>query len=322
MRTGGGIDERMGVALEADLVVSPFAELTVAVLGVPDAIGAGLQGFLDAGNVVPENLDHLPVGLVGVVPVVEVPVEPVLEGQTLPLLIEDDARVCCGLQSELRDARSFIGFVGASRATRITREIEVGVRSVCRQFDGIGAPVEHLVRRGVADQDPVVVQHDVDGEREVRLATLRRNRTRVLLSADVGDRNVHVDQLLRGGRRCLLCVDRSGQAAYGKQERQQGDEGTRDPWHDLTPDRKRWVAVALTEIAATAISAARRVVGTISRCPHPWWINSGRRPSACLLPLGRGCWRSARTGEGRGTRRQRGRAPHPRREGRAPTCLR
>ena len=79
MRADGRIDdEPVPVALELEVV--PVRRLAAGVLRKRDARGLLSQRFARrAGGEL--ELDHLPVGLVGVVEVVEGPVEPVLERQ-------------------------------------------------------------------------------------------------------------------------------------------------------------------------------------------------------------------------------------------------
>ena len=70
--------DRMRAADELELVVAPVRPLGALVLAVADDRRPPLERLLGVGRV-EDELDHLPVALVRVVPVVEDVVEPVLE---------------------------------------------------------------------------------------------------------------------------------------------------------------------------------------------------------------------------------------------------
>ena len=54
-------------------------EFATAMLGIPDPTGSNGQRVFDGVNTIEDNRDHFPVRFVGVVPVVEVVVEPILD---------------------------------------------------------------------------------------------------------------------------------------------------------------------------------------------------------------------------------------------------
>jgi hypothetical protein len=93
MRSERRVDDRMRPVDERQLRVAPVRPLAACVLAVPHLVRLRLQRLRGSGGVEVE-LDHLPVALVGVVPVVEDVEEPVLEDELARVVrIGDHPRV-------------------------------------------------------------------------------------------------------------------------------------------------------------------------------------------------------------------------------------
>src|SRR5215216_2341297 len=87
------MNERMRAVRELQLVVAPVGLLGALVLAVADLDRLGPERLLGGGRV-EDELDHLPVALVQVVPVVEDVEEPVLQRERARMLwVGHDVRV-------------------------------------------------------------------------------------------------------------------------------------------------------------------------------------------------------------------------------------
>ncbi len=198
MRAGRRVDDRVVVAL-LDLRVRPPRALSAAVLKEPDLRRARLERRPGARRV-EDDLHPLPVGLVHVVELVEVVVEPVLDDELLLAWHAADVGVGDRRRVAVGDQAGEVRRVGAPGAQRIAGEIEVPALPEPGEV-GRGRAGERLgVVAGGRDQvDAGVVEDDVDGGRLELLG-------RVVARQAVGgpqhhDRGVAMDQLAaRSGR--------------------------------------------------------------------------------------------------------------------------
>ena len=169
VRTGRDMHDRMGAVDELELAVIPARPLRTLVLAVADLDRTLVEGGRGS-RCVEEELDHLPVAFVEVVPVVEGVEQPVLQRQ-LPRTprLGDDVRV----DGRLRPGgdRACPLLVRAAGSERVPREVEVvsvepfpDLSCRRRDRDQVGA-----VPRA-AQRDRVGAEEDVDVEREIRLA--------------------------------------------------------------------------------------------------------------------------------------------------------
>ena len=168
VRAGGGVDDRPAPVDELELLVVPVRALGALVLAVADGDGLLGEGFRRVGGV-EEDLNHLPVALVQVVPVVVGVEEPVLQGQLpgpsgLGRDVGVDSRVMALAEAPVP------ALVVAARIESVPGEVEVvlvEVRDViCRR------PDPHQVHRipRAAQRNCRLVEEQVDVGRPVRLA--------------------------------------------------------------------------------------------------------------------------------------------------------
>ena len=192
VRPVSGVDDRM-VALALELVRGPVGLLAARVLGVPDLGRRRGEGAF-GGRGREDDLDELPVALVGVHVVVEVPEEPVLE---------NDAAGRRGVRREM--GVGHVGLAGAEAVevlleaaagpARVAGEVERGLRPPARQLPGVGA-LRDDVAVAVEQDDLGLVEHGLDRHRAVCLA---RAVARPGLVPDNDDRRVARRELGRGG---------------------------------------------------------------------------------------------------------------------------
>jgi hypothetical protein len=193
------VDDRMGSADDLELVRPPVGALAPLVLAeahLPRPAGERLGGRADREV----ELDHLPVALVLVVPVVVDVEEPVLERELVGIPpLGDDPRVRPRLRS--RDQVPLPVLVVAAGVKRVAREVEVVAEEPGREIPRSRADLHHgaLAPRAVQG-DLGVPEHEVGVDRLERLAVLARLR----LGDEADDRRVAVGQLLlralRGSR--------------------------------------------------------------------------------------------------------------------------
>ena len=198
VRAGGGVDDRMRLVDELELVLAPVGALGALVRAVPDRDGSRRErrGRIRRRR---SQLDHLPVALVQVVELVEDVEEPVLERDLAGVAgVGHDVRVDRGLGVGADAAHPAL--VVALRLERIPREVEVVLEAV-REVGGARPDLDE-VRRGprAPESDGRLVEHDVDVDRPVLLAVLALPR----LLDEADDRRVALGErgLVRevGGR--------------------------------------------------------------------------------------------------------------------------
>ena len=200
MRAGGRVHHRVR-ALLSQLRVRPLRRLTAAVLGVVGLIGARRDRLGDGARA-EEQLQHLPVALMLVVEVVEVPVEPVLQRKTC------DARLVRypGVDDRLSALHHLpsVLLVHAPGMQRVAGEVEVVVRPETGKLRRRRSAPDLLLRarrttRRPHHRDRRVPENDVDRRRHRRLP-VRIAPSRLL--AHEHDRRVLLGELqLRRGSR-------------------------------------------------------------------------------------------------------------------------
>ena len=169
VRPGRRMHDRVGAVDELELRVVPRRPFGALVLAVADRRGR-LRERLGRGGGVEVELDHLPVALVRVVPVVEDVVEPVLERE-LPGVggIGHDVRVGRRRRA-LRDQPPPL-LVPAARVERAAREVEVVLVPRGREIVRRGPDLHEVVAGpGPAERDRRLAEERVDVDRHVRLA--------------------------------------------------------------------------------------------------------------------------------------------------------
>ena len=163
------MDDRMGAVDELELGVAPGRALAALVLAVADG-GRRLRERLGGGGRVEVELDHLPVALVRVVPVVEDVVEPVLERELAGVAgVGRDVRVG-GRRRSLRDQPSPL-LVAAPGSSALPGEVEVVLVPRGGEVGRRGPDLHEVVAApGAAQRDGRLVEEGVDVDRHVRLA--------------------------------------------------------------------------------------------------------------------------------------------------------
>ena len=215
-RASRGPGRRSGACrASGELGVVPLRPLRAVVLGEPDLGRPPLERLRRRGGV-EHQLDHLPVRLVLVVPVVERVVEPVLECE-LPGLapLGDDVRIGRRLLTGADLSRPLL--VAAARIQGRAGEIEIHVE--------VTAP-EQVSRRRRRFQKLAVTVHELDvgaAEHDVRRYGTVGLPVRVaglVLLLESDDRRVPVRELLLRRRR----VRRYGEAGRNPDRERAGDE--------------------------------------------------------------------------------------------------
>ena len=224
MRAGGGVDDRVRPLL-LHLAVFPFGALSARVLEDDDLArfffqrpgrGVGLEA----------ELHPLPVALVEVVELVEVPVEPELEGKTVVVRFAGDVGI--GDRRRLAFLQQLPEGAGVDAGVAEHLAFVVEVPAVAEAGDvGRGRRLLHrdqpAVRFFVGEGDGRVAEHRVDAGRLVLL--LLGVAGRVQLLPQHRDRHVLLRQLRGGG------VDRrgfQGGGAGGRGKQCQRSDGERD----------------------------------------------------------------------------------------------
>ena len=164
----GRVNHRVRAVHQLELAVAPAGTLAALVLAVPDLLRGAGQGLV-RGRGVEVELDHLPVALVEVVPVVEGVEQPVLQCQTTGRVgLGDDVRVG-DLREAFGDAASPL-LVPATGVEGVTGEVEVVLVESLREvgsgrgdLDEIGATPWPAQRNGR------IPEQRVDVHRLVRL---------------------------------------------------------------------------------------------------------------------------------------------------------
>ncbi len=168
VRAGSGMHHRMSPADDLELVVAPVRPLRALVLAVPDLYRPPLER-LGSARGIEDELDHLPVALVRVVPVVERVVEPVLERELpRPAPLRGHVRVDRRQRCLGQTARPAL--VVAPRVERIAREVEVVFEAVRRQVGRRRCDLHEVpAAPWPTERHSGLVEQDIDVERRVRL---------------------------------------------------------------------------------------------------------------------------------------------------------
>ena len=234
VRARRGIDDRVG-ALLLDLAVCPVGHLPAAVLEqrhLARALGERLGGGLGVEG----DLHPLPVALVHVVELVEVPVEPVLDDEPGLALLASDVRI--GRRrgpAPLLQPRE-VGGIGAAGVQGRAGQVEEVVVPEPRDLRRRGRRLDDRRRRAVLvalQLHPGIAQHHLDRLGLVLLLLLVADP--VLLRAQHLDRGVGADQPLGLGARG--CGGRR-RRDDGQQDRRAQQRGER------TGDRPGWLRCA------------------------------------------------------------------------------
>jgi hypothetical protein len=191
MRAGRRVDDRVRAVDDLELVLPPLRPLGALVLAVADLDRLRLERLLGASGV-EDELDHLPVALVQVVPVVEGVVEPVLEREPVGVggLLRDvgvDGRL--GVRGD--PARPQL--VVAAGVESIPGEVEVVLVETATEVVGGRPDLDEVVAApGAAERDGLLVEDRFDVDRPVRLA----GPALLGLLDEADDRRVALGQLL------------------------------------------------------------------------------------------------------------------------------
>ena len=137
VRAGGRVDDRMRAVDELELGVAPRRSLGALVLAVAD-LGRRLRERLRGGRRVEDELDHLPVALVQVVPVVEDVEEPVLQRE-LARVRGSVATWAYDRRRRSLGRRCCHSQVVAARLERVAGEVEVVVVEPGARSFAVGA---------------------------------------------------------------------------------------------------------------------------------------------------------------------------------------
>ncbi len=228
VRAGGRVDDRVLAAL-LDLLIRPLGALAAAVLEQPHLRRPRGQRPPRAAGV-EDDLHPLPVRLVDVVELVEVVVEPVLDGELLGARLAanvgvDDRRRLAG-----GDQVGEVLRVGAAGVERVAGQVQIPALAAPGD---VGRPRARLRRAAAArrcDQlDPGVVEHGVDRGRLVLLGGVVAGE--LVGGPQHHDRRVAIDQLRTG-----VAQRRRGSQ---RQERQPEPERLPPPGHRLAPPPAR-----------------------------------------------------------------------------------
>ena len=196
VRSGGGVDDGVPPVDELELLVVPARGLAALVLAVPDRDRllrqrlARILGFED-------ELDHLPVALVQVVPVVVDVEQPVLERELAGVAGIADHMGVDGRLASLADPAA-PELVVAARVERVAREVEV-VLVEAVEVGGDGRDLDEIDRiPRASESDRPLVEEDVDVDRLVRLPMAAL----LLLLHEPHDRRVALGELALVGEVC------------------------------------------------------------------------------------------------------------------------
>src|SRR6185312_14995313 len=292
------VDQRVGAAA-LEVAAVPRRPLGARVLRIAGLERLALERL--RGRVGGEDeLDHLPVAFVLVVPVVVDVVEPVLEREPVrPVRLGGDVRVDrrrLPLGDLLEPA-----LVRAARLQRIPGEIEEVLRVLAvdvahrRRLQGVAV--------GAAQGHVVAAEHQVDGDGLVRLA-VRVTFPRLLLQDDdrrVALREPRCGRGRRGGRR-------REQREHARCGRERNDEGARAAGA-AGQDFQRWTRTAgrsptssfeIRSVTLSDSTFATAPIGIVtSRRPQRWprsstkWVISS--PSTTRASTVPRCWSSFET---------------------------
>ncbi len=203
MGTGSRIDLEVR-SIELELAVTPADELSALVLGEANLVRAEFERLRRVGRI-EDELDHLPVGFVQIVPVVEEIPEPILEIELALSLVDGDVRIRRGLEPKPRNVVLEVALVEASGTVRIVGEIDIGSGASGGKIGGCKALGDDRIvghaAPGVSTQmDVRVAENPVDRGGEIALALLV---AKAILIAQHGDGCIRIGQLLQHGVDCL-----------------------------------------------------------------------------------------------------------------------
>jgi hypothetical protein len=158
---------RMRAVDALELVVVPVGTLRPLVLAVADLDRRAMQRLRRAHRV-EDELDHLPVAFVEVVPVVEDVEEPVLKGELARMSrVRRDVRV--DGRGPTGDEPSFPSEVVTARVERVPRKVEVVLEKAFREILGRRADLDQVVAPRPAQGDCRLAEEQADVDRGVRL---------------------------------------------------------------------------------------------------------------------------------------------------------
>jgi hypothetical protein len=218
------VDDRMGAADALELRVVPGGTLPALVLAVAD-LGRRLPECLRRRRSVENELDHLPVTLVEVVPVVEDVEEPVLERKLVRVLgVGHDVGVRNGIPV---GAEMLLPVeVHAGGVERVAREVEVVAVEPAAELRRLRRDPDEIVPPGPTQRDGRLAEEMVHVDRDVvkpaaALAPLN----------EPDDRCVSVRQLVLLLDGCLGSAD--GRCDGRRDQRRRGGQGEA---HQREPD--------------------------------------------------------------------------------------
>jgi hypothetical protein len=269
----------MGTVDALELVVVPSGALRPLVLAVADLSRRALKRLHRARRVEVE-LDHLPVALVQVVPVVEDVEEPVLEGELARMpWIRRDIRIDGGRPA--RDEPPLPMEIRTARVERVPRKVEVVLVEALGEIVRRRADLDQVVAPRPAQGDRRLAEERVDVDRGVRLA---RRAVRVL--DEPHDRGIAFGQRLRVGQAC------GGAGCRRASDRGKRDEQCRSRQHavgcsqPLGPDTKRSIPRRRERTGATSWPLTLFPAGSRSG-ESPEWMKlhfwSGLAPGTRLV---------------------------------------
>ena len=226
VRAGGRVDDGVRPVHDLELVLAPVGLLGALVLAVADPRRLALERL---GGVLglEEELDHLPVAFVEVVPVVVGVEEPVLKRQLAGVArVADDVRVDGRGLALAQAARPEL--VGAARVERVSGEVEVVLVEPAGEVLGGRPDLDEVAAApGPAQRDCRLVEEEIDVQRLVRLS----GPAFLELLDEADDRRVAL-----GEGDLVLEVGRSGRGA-NKRRRRVLEEGPRRGWPILSRAR-------------------------------------------------------------------------------------
>jgi hypothetical protein len=235
---------------ELELAIAPVGALGALVLAVADGARRTRQGLPRRLGVEVE-LDHLPVALVQVVPVVERVEEPVLQCQLARRVrLGHDVRVGNGLVA-LGDAPRPL-LVATARVESIAGEVEVVVVETLREIGRRGPDLHEVAAApGAAQRDRCVAEEGVDVHRAVRLP----RAALPVLRDEADDRRVALRErgLVGEAGRC-----RRGGRHGDQHQRERARE--RDASGHQPRGRGAGMVTALSEIMGSFASGDRRAL--------------------------------------------------------------
>ncbi len=168
VRAGGRVDDGVRPVHDLELVLAPVGLLGALVLAVADSRRLDLER---RGGVLglEDELDHLPVAFVEVVPVVVGVEEPVLERQ-LAGVARVAGDVCVDGRGVALAQAARPKLVGAARVERVSGEVEVVLVQAVREVVGRRRDLDEVAAApGPAQRDRGLVEEEVDVQRLVRL---------------------------------------------------------------------------------------------------------------------------------------------------------